>query len=414
MATFMRAAAGFLVVALSSFANDAMGDALDSGRLAVIHTNQSVLVDDDGKPRSADFLKQLADAGIQMIGRYYARCLEPAMPKKLLVKGGMQRDSEAKAILNADFALVSFYQYKTRDDTALLKFTSGLPEEYDPATCEQTEYAKTYPVSRSAADEGALDAQAAVAQAHAVGQPANTPIYFGMDFSYAVGTNPMLDAGIIAYFKAIREELSKTANNYLVGAYGDGEMLSFLLGQNEKYKIEPLIDFTWVSPSRSYPGTPEFTHSGPWNVLHSISDSAVIYTPAGVCLDFAYDGDIQNNRAGFEYFGAWNVSGRAVMNAGRTEAIYDQHRYICDTRNVNPGAQLTSCRDNGAAPACDAGFCSARIVRVKPPNGEASANVPIDVFGYAKFDGYAPMSSLSPSLSVRPHWSTDPDKSTCE
>ncbi len=410
----MRILLRFLVVAMCSFANNAIGDALDSGRLAVIHTNQSVLVDDDGQLRSVDFLKRLWDAGIQMIGRYYGRCLEPAMPRKLLVNGGMRRDSEAQAILNAGFSLVSFYQYKTSDNTALLKFTSGLSEVYDPTRCEHTEYATSHPVSRSAADEGALDAQAAVAQAHAVHQPPNTPIYFGMDFNYTAGSNPVLDAGIITYFKVIREELSKPANRYLVGAYGDGEMLSVLLGQNEKYKMKSLIDFTWLSPSRSYPGTPKFTRSGPWNVLHSLSDSTVIYTPVGVCLDFVYDGDIQNKLAGFEYFGAWNRSGRAVMNGERTRAIYDQHRYICDTRNVNRGAQLKSCRDHRAPLPCDAAFCSARVVRVKPQNGESFSNVAIDLFGYAKFDGYAPLSSLSPSLAVRPHYSTDPNKITCE
>ena len=164
-----------------------------------------------------------------------------------------------------------------------------------------------------------------------------------MDFEYADVKSKALDQGIIDYFRAVRNELKKPEHGYLVGAYGSGNMLSFLLGLDPKSNSEKLIDFAWISPSAGYAGTPEFTRSGPWNVLQSISDSEVSFTPTGICIDFEFDGDIQNKAAGFDYVGAWNRSGRFIFPADQTSAIYDKHGYICAPSNVKPGARLNSC-----------------------------------------------------------------------
>jgi Domain of unknown function (DUF1906) len=413
MTGFAKAPLCILAATLCTAANSASAGPLEDGRLAIIHTNESVLVDDRGRPRSRDFLTKLKEIGVHVIGRYYGRCLQPTYPYKLLVKGGSGRDSEATAILEAGFAIISFYQYKTSDDTAEDKFIRGLPEQYDPEQCEQTDYAKSHPVPHSGADEGALDAEAAAAQAHAVHQPSNTPIYFGMDFEYTKAEKPQLDKGVIAYFKAVREVLSKPENNYLVGAYGDGDMLTVLLGLDKQINSDPLIEFAWLSPSRGYPRTSEFTRSGRWHVLQSISDTKVIYPPAGACIDYAYDGDIQNKAAEYEYAGAWNRLGRYVPPLERTKAIYDQHGYICSISGVSLGAHPTSCADNRAADSCT-DFCSARVVRLKPGESGPSSDVAIDAFGYANFAGHAPATALSRSLAVRPHFSLDPNKHTCD
>lgn len=403
---------------------------LEDGRLAIVHADQSVLVDDDDNRRPDDFLNKLREAGVLAIGRYYGRCRQTGFKHKLLVHGDVEnagdsdgekarkRKSEAKAILDAGFAIISFYQYKTNDSNAGLKFTVGLPERHnlDPTECEQTDYAKTHPISRSATDEGALDASAAVAQAHAVGQRPNTPIYFGMDFDYeAVNKKyPSLGKGIVAYFKTVREILGKPENNYLIGAYGSGDMLQFLLGSDNSLNKERLIDFAWLSPSSGYSGTAKFTNSGRWHVLQSIFEVQNIYTLTSACVDYVHDGDIQNKQPGYEYAGAWNRSGRYVLPAERIQAIYDQHQFICAPRGVNPGVQLTSCRDHkAAAEPCSAAVCSARVVRVKPGESASSGAISIDTFGYGKFDGYAPASALSQKLTNRPHYSLDASKHDC-
>lgn len=254
-----------------------------------------------------------------------------------------------------------------------------------------------------------------MAQAHAVNQPPDTPIYFGMDFEYADKKSPALDKGIIDYFRAVRKELEKPENRFLVGAYGSGKMLAFLLGQDPKSNSEKLIDFAWISPSAGYAGTPEFTRAGSWNVLQAISDSKVSFTPAGVCVDFEFDGDIQNKASSYDYAGAWNRSGRFVLPTDRTAAIYDRHGYICAPRDVKPGVLLGSCAAKKTPAKCDdaknTGFCSARIVDIKPA---ANGGYAIDSFGHGLFDGVAPSGALSLPLTNRPHYSKNPSKSTCE
>lgn len=69
------------------------------GRLAIIHADHSVLVDDAGKSRPADFLDNLRSAGVLVIGRYFGRCKQGGFARKRVVDGGSSRDSEANAIL---------------------------------------------------------------------------------------------------------------------------------------------------------------------------------------------------------------------------------------------------------------------------------------------------------------------------
>ena len=98
----------------------------DDGRLAIIHADHSVLVNEAGRPRSGDFLKNLRETGVLVIGRYFGRCRQGGFAHKRIVDGGLERNSEANAILDAGLAIISFYQYKTNDTNAVRKFTAGL------------------------------------------------------------------------------------------------------------------------------------------------------------------------------------------------------------------------------------------------------------------------------------------------
>jgi hypothetical protein len=131
-------------------------------------------------------------------------------------------------------------------------------------------------------DAGTSDAQIALQQAQAVGQPAGSAIYFALEHLPG-GYKQQHVPGIVNYIQQVRAVIGST---YKIGVYSDGVVLDALLG-------ERLIDYAWLSASTAFDGSTEFYASGRWVLAQK--------TP----LDMVWDGlkvDIDEAKADFGQF----------------------------------------------------------------------------------------------------------------
>lgn len=172
-------------------------------------------------------LDVLKDRGVTCVGRYYA------------ARGSWKRltQVEAQTISNAGLKLFSVYE-----------------DNGDPALNSES---------------GRHDAQIALQQARAVGQPEGTAIYFAMEHLPHGYTAEHLP-GIKNYFGGIRAVFGKA---YKVGCYSDGVVLDELLGTK-------LIDYAWLSASTSFDGSKQFDREGKWHVAQRKVDLRWQHNPA--------------------------------------------------------------------------------------------------------------------------------------
>ena len=108
---------------------------------------------------------------------------------------------------------------------------------------------------------GVGDATAAHDRAlNKIGQPANTPIYFAVDFD---ASPQNLATGIKQYFEGVRE-VFLAANNgtlrYQIGVYGSGLTCTELLKNG-------LATFAWLSQSTRHTGSKEFKERKLYNLV---------------------------------------------------------------------------------------------------------------------------------------------------
>lgn len=154
----------------------------------------------------------LLSEGIGFVGRYYSRTTQ--IPGKKLTA------SEAQLISNAGLLLVTVYE-------------DG-PTSY----------------SYFSASRGTADAQGALQQAEAIGQPTGSAIYFTVDYDAASNE---ISGNITAYFNAIAETLKPT---YRVGVYGSGSVCSAILEAG-------YADLAWLAQSTGWSGYSQFTN---WSI----------------------------------------------------------------------------------------------------------------------------------------------------
>lgn len=163
-------------------------------------------------------LQCLQNNGITFVGRYYAM---NSSPKRLKL-------AEAQAISQAGMHVVAVWE-------------TGFP---------------TTPGFFSHA-KGVLHGTTAYHYAlEAIGQPAGTPIYFGVDFDAA---QTHIVGGITDYFHGIGEAFNTIGHNqpvYKIGVYGSGKVCAWLLNHD-------LASFTWLAQSTGWAGFHQFTD---WNI----------------------------------------------------------------------------------------------------------------------------------------------------
>ncbi|MGY8661416.1 glycoside hydrolase domain-containing protein [Bradyrhizobium sp. UFLA05-109] len=175
----------------------------------------------DTNMRTTPRLASLKQNGVDTIIRYY--CRNTRQPEKRLTP------DEAGAIIRAGLKLAVVYQ--------------GAGDS--PASFSQ--------------DAGAKDgAYARDYAANVIGQPADSAIYFAVDYD---ASDADIRTRIVPYFSAVRQALKGGAGgaSYRVGVYGSGAVCQALLGAG-------LASFTWVSQSGGFHGTAAFLRSGQWNL----------------------------------------------------------------------------------------------------------------------------------------------------
>ena len=103
------------------------------------------------------------------------------------------------------------------------------------------------------AAKGTSDAQGALAQAQALGQPAGTAIYFAVDCDV---TASEISAGVVPYFQSVNAVIGSA---YAIGVYGSGLTCTTLLDAN-------LATYAWLTCSMGFEGSKTFTR---WNIKQS-------------------------------------------------------------------------------------------------------------------------------------------------
>jgi hypothetical protein len=388
-------ALAIVMLALTPFAS-AVGAAAkeDAGRIAIIDTSHNV----------TPHLPQLRAAGVKVIGRYLGRCAQ--WEGKRLIDNGVAGEpgSEIDAILDHGFAVLSIYQYLS---SSKYKFQGkSLTSKGKLFTLKDAACAKPANPPHSAKTEAALDSRAAIAQAKAIGQPPNTAIYFGVDFNFH-RSDTATAKKMIEYFTVVSHNLRGAG--YLVGAYGSGDTLMLL-------KRQGLIDFAWLSASRSFAGSSAFHNSGQWHLFQNWTDTTWFARKAkGKCKGgLSLDTDIQNAAFAGQPIGFWTREGPYAVPAARTEAIYNQRRFACNgdaliraTGKLPPGPLASTEHCGRPYIRCEprlarglvAQICYANTARIGEDNGVL---VRVDYDDDGKFDGWTMIDNLSKSFSTKP------------
>lgn len=108
-----------------------------------------------------------------------------------------------------------------------------------------------------------------------IGQPANSGIYFSVDFD---ASNTQIQSNIIPYFEGVKSAfLEESLGNpeYRVGAYGSGLVCSTLTKKS-------LIELTWLAMSRGFRGTRDALNAGEFHLAQRAPESTI----CGLGVDF--------------------------------------------------------------------------------------------------------------------------------
>ena len=186
-----------------------------------------------------DKIPCLKNNGIVAVGRYYTRNKKN---RKLL------KPDEANELSRAGIHVWAIYQDR-QNQLADFSRAKGLA-----AGAEALEYAQK-----------------------AIKQPPGSAIYFSVDFD---PPKSQYESSVKPFFEGINESLAQGDSTYLVGVYASGLVCQALLDAN-------LVTYTWLTMSRGFHGTPEFTKSSQWNLLQERE-------VAGFCGLSSVDPDIIN------------------------------------------------------------------------------------------------------------------------
>ena len=94
---------------------------------------------------------------------------------------------------------------------------------------------------------------------HSIGQPADTGIYFSVDFDANLS---QINHNIIPYFQGVKRAFTQEGGGdpqYRIGVYGSGLVASIL-------REHELIDLTWLAMSRGFAGTKQALDKGEFDL----------------------------------------------------------------------------------------------------------------------------------------------------
>lgn len=284
--------------------------------------------------------KALRAAGVKTVFRYYSH-LPPSLPGKDL------QPEEAKIILGEGLSIGSVFQHFNN--------------------CYRT-FENNW---------GKDDAEQALRQAEAAGQPEGSAIYFGVDadWPYSALRDP-----ILKYFEDVKRAFE--GSNIAVGIYSNGCLCNAV-------REKGLAQYFWLSGSTGHSGTQAFYNTSNWTLFQNALD----ITPSQV--GYAIDTNLANpNTQG--YFGQWYDRGArlAAHAAADTQTTFMARSFLrADTelkQDLNPGsASLTK-------------LIKDRNVRSLETAGEWTKVVTQeggDTRGLKTLTGWVPTSALAPMSS---------------
>jgi hypothetical protein len=255
-------------------------------------SNRAQIVDADFDV--TPYLAQLKRAGVRTVGRYYDRAYGTGVGEscyhhtsKILTR------AELAAIESAGLSVFVVFQHCGNQ-------------------CVNFDLQ-----NKDTADKGRKDAEAALALAHELDQPAHTPIYFAIDFDPYPGAGCALPAArmwpsIESYFDQINDVFAHT--RWQVGVYGAGVTC-------QRLRASKRAKFFWVSTSLGHVGTPEFFNGGQWHLFQNVVEIKRSYAPD------TFDTDLAN--PALSYFGQWTSRGPALAhNSAAAAAILGSRAFV--------------------------------------------------------------------------------------
>jgi hypothetical protein len=140
-------------------------------------------------------------------------------------------------------------------------------------------------------EAGKKDGHDAHRYAHSIGQPANTPIYFTVDYDASeADLSGVVSKYMSGVLDAFREEEIAAGTHYDVGIYGSGQTCGHML---DAFRGAGGIRYAWLAESRGWRGYQTFSD---WNIKQLTGA-----TVAGIPVDT----NVTNgNGGGFQVQGA--------------------------------------------------------------------------------------------------------------
>jgi hypothetical protein len=295
------------------------------------------LIADTAARLDAAKARALRAHGVRTVFRYYSH-LPPSLPGKDL------QPEEAKVILGEGLSIGSVFQHF---NNCFRTFENAWGKE---------------------------DAEQALRQAEAAGQPEGSAIYFGVDadWPYQAMRDP-----ILKYFEDVK--LAFEGSGIKVGVYSNGCLCNAI-------RERGLAQYFWLSGSTGHSGTQAFYNTGAWTLFQNALD----ITPPAV--GYAIDTNIVNPSAQ-GYFGQWTDRGaqQATLPAVDAQATFASRAFLrADTElmhDLNPGAAslVKLLKDRNVRRLETSGSWT----RVVTQEGGATRTTPSRT-------GWVPMASLAP------------------
>ncbi len=281
--------------------------------------------------------RALVRHGVKTIFRYYSH-LPPSLPGKDL------QPEEAKIILGEGLSIGSVFQHYNH--------------------CFRT-FENNW---------GREDAEQALRQAEAAGQPEGSAIYFGVDADWPYQS--MRDP-ILRYFEDVKRTFEGT--NIAVGVYSNGCICNAI-------RSAGAADHFWLSGSTGHSGTQAFYNSGNWTLFQNALD----ITPTEV--GFGIDSNIANP-ATRGFFGQWTDRG-AIQAAHRdadVQSVFRNRAFLRASTELKP--------DPSSGAASLATLPKDRNVRILEISGDATRVVTQEggaTRSGPALTGWVPTSALAP------------------
>jgi hypothetical protein len=295
------------------------------------------LITDTAARLDAAKARKLYDAGVRTVFRYYSH-LPPSLVGKDL------QPEEAKTIIGEGLSIGSVFQHY---NNCFRTFENNWGRE---------------------------DAEQALRQAEAAGQPEGSAIYFGVDADWPY---QQLRDPILKYFDDVKRAFE--GSGLSVGIYSNGCICNAV-------RTAGTASLFWLSGSTGHSGTQAFYNTGQWTMFQNALD---IVPPQ---VGFGIDTNIANPTTR-GYIGQWTDKGTTTQSHGvpATQAIFAARSFLrANTelmQDLNPGAaSLTSVlKDRNVRRLENSGDFVKVVTQEGGPRGTA-----------ATYTGWVPASALAP------------------